>query len=96
MTPERARAYQRVMTTVDGLAAAKLHPDEQAIVRAAADALFFLPEGEDATSAVRDDVAALTHLVERLMVADRLTATTLDRLVVDVSACGPPQVSVAA
>ena len=82
MDSERAKAYGRVIKTLDQLANIKLTADEQQIIRAAADALFFDGDGYDELAAVED-------LVQQLVDADRWTAESGHRLVDDVAACGP-------
>jgi len=88
MTADRARAYTELMAVVADLSAAKLHPDEQAAIREAADALLFTDDvtrDEEARAALdrADDV------VERLVGTDRLLAETGDALLDAIEACGP-------
>jgi hypothetical protein len=96
MDAERSRAYQRVIRSVDELSASKLHRDEQAVIRAAADAMLFAQDPTDPGGEAHAAVAELTGLFERLATADRLTPETLDRLLGDVSACGPTALNLAA
>jgi hypothetical protein len=87
-TPERARAYARVIEHLEDLASGKLHADEQAIVREAADSLLFasdLHADPDAERALLD----LYELTDRMVDADRLTLERAGRLVREVEACGP-------
>ncbi len=87
-TPERARAYARVIEHLDDLAAGKLHADEQAVVREAADSLLFasdLRADPDAERALLE----LYELTDRMVDADRLTLERAGRLVREVEACGP-------
>ena len=86
MTSERARAYGRVISTIDDLAASKLHPDEAAILREAADALLFT----DAVSAETEDaVLAVGRLLTQLEESGRWTAERCRGLAHDLVACGP-------
>ena len=88
MNSERAQAYGRVVKTVDDLSGAKLHRDEQDMIRSAADALLFCEtlQGDPAAEEALTQVYELTdHLVE----SDRLTPESAQRLVVDVESCGP-------
>ncbi len=84
MTPnaDRALAYGRVVKTLDDLGPAKLLPDEQEIIRRAADAMLFEEDGYEALTEVED-------LAERLVEADRWTPERARALVDDVAACGP-------
>jgi hypothetical protein len=84
MTPnaDRALAYGRVVKTLDDLGPTKLLPDEQDIVRQAADALLFEDDAYEELARVED-------LVERLVEADRWTPERARELVDDVAACGP-------
>jgi hypothetical protein len=88
MTADRSRAYTELMAAVADLSAAKLHPDEQAAIREAADALLF---AEDVT---RDDEARAAldradDVVERLVEAERLLPETGEALLDGIEACGP-------
>ena len=91
-TPERAQAYTRVLKHLDDLAEVKLHADEQAVVREAADSLLFasdLQADPDAERALLD----LYALTDRMVDADRLTLERAGRLVREVEACGPTAVA---
>ena len=84
MNSERSQAYGRVMKTLNDLGPAKLHTDEQELIREAADALLFT---EDAgAEKVLDRV---DELVTRLVESGRLLEETADRLVNDLEDCGP-------
>ena len=87
-TSERAQAYGRVVKTVDDLAGAKLHADEQALVREAADALIFC-EDLRADPAAEDALAAVYELVDRLVESERMVPEAARELVADVEGCGP-------
>ena len=88
MTSQRAQAYGRVMKTIQDLAGSKLHPDEEQVVRDAADALLFC-EDLGADPAAAEALGAVRGLADRLLEGDRITAETAGRLIADVEACGP-------
>ena len=88
MNSERARAYGRVVKTVEELSAAKLHPGEQDTIRMAADALLFC-EDLHADPAAEEALAQVYELADRLVESERLTPESAQRLVVDVESCGP-------
>ena len=88
MTSERAQAYGRVMTTIESLGQGKLHGEEQATIREAADALFFCEDLEgDATA--QGALDAFHALVDRLLESERLVPETAHRLTAQVEECGP-------
>jgi hypothetical protein len=89
MTPERAKAYGRVMQAIaeDG---ERMEPAEQALVREAADALLFC---EDLTND-SEARAALTHagdLAGELVGSERWAPARAERLLQDLEGCGPAQ-----
>ena len=88
MSPERAQAYGRVMKTLADMGPAKLQSAEQALVREAADAMFFAND-LDGDFEAADALARLGDLTARLVEADRLLFETADRLMHDVESCGP-------
>jgi len=84
MNSERSQAYGRVMKTLTDLGPAKLHDDEQELIRDAADELLFT---EDAGAAkVLDRV---DELATRLVDSGRLLEETADKLLSDLEDCGP-------
>ena len=85
---QRSQAYGRVIRTVDDLAGAKLHSEEQAQVREAADALIFC-EDMRADPAAEAALAGLYELTDRLVESERMLPETARQLVADVEACGP-------
>ena len=93
MDARRARAYTRALTTITDLATAKLHAEEQDVLRSAADALLFAttPYDDDVAEALRETDA----LIDRLVDAERLLPETGDRLVAEIEACGPELQAVA-
>ena len=74
-----------MIKALEDLGATKLHADEQEIVREAADALLFT----DSEPEVRQALAELHGLAERLIDSDRLSPEAVERLVRDAEACGP-------
>jgi hypothetical protein len=84
MNSERSQAYGRVMKTLSDLGPAKLHADEQELIRDAADTLLFT---EDASAQkVLDRVDALAA---RLVDSGRLLEETADKLLSDLEDSGP-------
>lgn len=76
------------MKNLRDLTDTKLHADEAAVVRAAADALFFcedLSSDPDAEVALR----ALYDLTDALVDSERMTAEAATRMTAEVEACGP-------
>ena len=94
MNSERTQAYGRVVKALDDLSLSKLHPDEQQIVREAADSLLFC---EDMTSDPAAELALgeLYELTDSLVESDRMSSEATLRLTADVEACGPMASSVA-
>jgi hypothetical protein len=87
MTSERAKAYGRIVATIDELGAAKLQPEEVARVRTAADTLLF-SEDLDAAGA-REALADAEDLLYGLSESGRWTEERAQRLLDDLTACGP-------
>jgi hypothetical protein len=84
MNSERSQAYGRVMKTLSDLGPAKLHDDEQQLIREAADTLLFT---EDAgAEAVLNSV---DQLASRLVDSGRLLEETAEKLVSDLEGCAP-------
>ena len=92
MTNERTQAYGRVVQTLDELGPTKLLPAEQARIRDAADTLIFAVDVEETREALRD----IGALAEHLLASGRWLEERLDALVVNLLACGPSPVQVAA
>ncbi len=88
MNSERTQAYGRVVKTLDDLSDSKLHPDEQQIVREAADSLLFCEDvaGDPAAELALGQLYELTDL---LVESDRMSSEATLRLTADVEACGP-------
>jgi hypothetical protein len=88
MSPERAYAYQRVLSTLDELGPSKLQQSEQDRIRYAADSLLFCVDllEDDAT---RDSLEDTELLFEVLVESGRWERVTADRLIADLRSCGP-------
>jgi hypothetical protein len=91
MTSNRSDAYGRVMRSLDDLGASKFHDHEQAVIREAADTMFFC-ERLETDDAALDAMAAVRDLADVLVAGDRLMPETVARLVDDVEGCGPEPV----
>lgn len=92
MTADRSRAYAQVMQMVDDFAASKLHADEQAAIRDAADALLFCAD-MSTDDVARDALVKLETMVHRMVDADRLMPETAERILDAVEGCGPEPVA---
>ena len=91
MTSNRSDAYGRVMRTLDDLGASKFHATEQAVIREAADTMFFCERLETDDSAL-DAMAAVRELAGNLVEGGRLIGDTAARLLTDIEGCGPEPV----
>ena len=89
MTADRASAYTTVLGLLDALGPAKLHADEQAVVREAADALFFTSD-LDGDDEARKALDAFDTVIDGLVENERLTRETAEALADAVEACAPP------
>ena len=88
MSPERSKAYRRVIKTLDDMGPSKLLDSEQQRIRYAADNLIFstdLGTDVDACDALEDVSALCRALIE----SGRWEQATAMRLVDDVCECGP-------
>ena len=87
MTAQRARAYARVLKTIEDLGPAKMLGSEQVRTRRAADALFCTDRVNDGSAweACADVEALSRHLVA----SGRWSAERAHELVADVLGCGP-------
>jgi hypothetical protein len=88
VTPDRARAYGRVVKTVDELDPSKLLPAERDRIRTAADLLLFardLNRDLKARDALLDADALCRHLVD----SGRWESTRADQLADHLFACAP-------
>jgi hypothetical protein len=88
MTPNRARAYGRVLTLIDDLGPAKLHPTEQQAVRDAADAVLFAIDVVTDPDA-RRTLKQLDRTLDGLVASGRLLRETADTILDAVEGCGP-------
>jgi hypothetical protein len=88
MTSDRAQAYGRVMATIESLGAAKLHTDEEQLIREAADSLLFCEDGA-ADPAAGAAIAEVRALAAKLVESGRWLTETALRLMTDVELCGP-------
>lgn len=87
MTSDRAKAYGRVVATIDELGAAKLQEAEVERIRAAADTLLF---SEDLSAAgAREALADAEELTQALSESGRWTQERAQRLFADLAECGP-------
>jgi len=90
MTPERSKAYGRLMRAVSAGGDAALDDAEQATLREAGDALFFCEDialDDDA----RDALARVSDLAGQLVGAERWDPELAERVLQDLEDCGPPQ-----
>ena len=90
MTEERTQSYGRVVKALDDLGPSKLQPDEQALIREAADALVFCGATELDAGAQRA-LQGAESLLEGLVLSGRWTEATAQRLLADIAGCGPSQ-----
>jgi hypothetical protein len=90
VTAERAEAYGRIMRVVSAEGPEQLEPREQALLREAADAVFFSediagdPEAGDALARAND-------LAGNMVGAERWTPDHAEQVLQDLEACGPAQ-----
>jgi hypothetical protein len=91
MTSNRSDSYGRVMRTLADLGASKFHDHEQAVIREAADTMFFC-ERLETDDAALDAMAAVHDLAGALVAGDRLLPETMAQLVEDLEGCGPEPV----
>ena len=85
---DRSLAYMRLVKTIDDLSGAKLHADEQQLIREAADSLLFCQSlATDAEA--RRGLDAVETLADRLIENGRMLPETAGRLLADLQSCGP-------
>jgi hypothetical protein len=90
VTPERSKAYGRIMKIIAADGDAALEPAEQELLREAADAMFFCEDialDDDA----RDALARVSDLAGQLVGAERWDPEIAEQVLQDLEACGPPQ-----
>jgi hypothetical protein len=86
MTSDRAKAYGRVVKTLEDKGSSKLAPLECDRIREAADIVFFAERpSEDSELAVTDVRVLAEHLIE----ADRWEEWQAQQLIDDLAGCGP-------
>jgi hypothetical protein len=88
VTPERAAAYGRLMRTVRDDGPEALQPDECALIREAADSLFFCEELAWDDEA-RDGLTRVGDLAGDLVGSGRWGPDRAERLLQDIESCGP-------
>lgn len=88
MSPERTRAYSRVMQTLAELGPSKLLDSEQERIRFAADSLVFSP-GLVKDVAAGDALDDVERLCRGLVESGRWEEVTATRLADDLFQCGP-------
>lgn len=88
MSPERSKAYRRVMETLRALGPSKLLDGEEHRIRYAADNLIFSSDLENDLAA-RDALDDVASLCRALVESGRWEQVTAARLASNVSACGP-------
>jgi hypothetical protein len=87
MTSRRSQSYGRVMATLRAMGDTKLHEDERAQIREAADALLFCDDIDAAEARLALD--GIVELSDELIESGRWLPDTAERLVEDVAGCGP-------
>jgi hypothetical protein len=88
VTSERAQAYGRLMATVKDDGPDGLRPGESALVREAADALFFCDDlGAD--DEARAGLTQVGDLAGELVGSGRWGPERAERLLRDIESCGP-------
>ena len=90
MTPERSKAYGRLMKVISATGEDALEPAEQEVLREAADAMFFCEDialDQDA----RDALARVSDLAGQLVGAERWDPELAEQGLQDLESCGPPQ-----
>jgi hypothetical protein len=90
MTPERSKAYGRLMKVIGATGEGALEPAEKETLREAGDALFFCEDialDDDA----RNALARVSDLAGQLVGAERWDPELAEQVLQDLEACGPPQ-----
>ena len=88
MSPERAQAYGRLMQTVNDDGPHALSSEECALVREAADALFFC-EDLSWDEEARDGLTRVGDLAGELVGSGRWGPERAEQLLRDIESCGP-------
>jgi len=90
VTPERSKAYGRLMKVISLTGESALEPAEQEVLREAADAMFFCEDialDDDARAAL----ARVSDLAGQLVGAERWDPELAEQVLQDLEACGPAQ-----
>jgi hypothetical protein len=90
VTPERSKAYGRLMKVISATGESALEPAEQEVLREAADAMFFCEDialDDDA----RDALARVSDLAGQLVGAERWDPELAEQVLQDLESCGPAQ-----
>ena len=90
VTPERSQAYGRLMQVVTADGPDALEPHEQALLREAADALFFC-EDVELDDEAGDALTRAGDLTGELVGGERWDPARAERVLADLEACGPTQ-----
>jgi hypothetical protein len=90
MTAERAKAYGRLMEVASMGGSEALEPGEQAMLREAADSLFFC-EDISLDEEAREALARIGDLSGTLVTSERWEPARAERVMRDLEACGPAQ-----
>jgi hypothetical protein len=90
VTSERAKAYGRIMEIVQAEGPQALEPDEQALLREAADALLFC-EDISFDEEAREALAQVSDLTGTLVGTERWDAARAEEVLRELEACGPAQ-----
>jgi hypothetical protein len=90
VTPERSKAYGRLMKVIAATGEGKLEAAEQEVLREAADAMFFC-EDLALDNDARDALARVSDLAGELVGAERWDPEVAEQALQDLEACGPPQ-----
>jgi hypothetical protein len=90
MTAERAKAYGRLMQVASEEGGEALEPEERAMLREAADSLFFC-EDISLDEEAREALASVGDLTGTLVSAERWDPARAERVMKDLEACGPAQ-----
>ena len=90
MTPERSRAYGRLMRVADADGPGALGPDERALLRDTADALLFCA-GARLDDEAADALARMGDLAGDLVGSERWDPEFAERVLTDLEACGPAE-----
>jgi hypothetical protein len=90
VTPERSKAYGRLMKVVSATGDGTLEPAEQDVLREAGDALFFCEDvalDDDARAAL----SRVSDLAGQLVGDERWDPELAEQVLQDLEDCGPPQ-----